>query len=186
MRLMAGQGATPALAQTSPGEGPRLLVIRDAETETLLRTLANPLFRAAGLDANLIRIILIRDDAINSFVSTGNRMFIHTGPIEWADSALVLAGVIAHETGHVAHGDLAKLPEAMRAAMLQRDPALPGGAIAELQIAVTTEPADALSWPQLGIEGPARRHPAGELCHWPRKPCSAMILKWQKVSPAVP
>ena len=57
-------------------------VIRDAETETMLRNFATPLFRAAGLHPNLVRIIVIRDDAINSFVSTGNRMFIASGLIE--------------------------------------------------------------------------------------------------------
>jgi predicted Zn-dependent protease len=45
-------------------------------TKTLLRTFATPLFRAAGLDPNLVRCIVIRDDAINSFASTGNRPFV--------------------------------------------------------------------------------------------------------------
>jgi predicted Zn-dependent protease len=110
--------------------GPRLVVIRDAETETLLRNFATPLFRAAGLDPNLVRIIVIRDDAINSFVSTGNRMFIHTGLIEKAASASQLVGVIAHETGHIYGGHLAKLPVEMRQAMLQSVAALLIGAAA--------------------------------------------------------
>jgi len=42
-----------------------------AETETLLRTNANPLFHAAEVQPNLVR-----DDAIDSFAGTGNRMFI--------------------------------------------------------------------------------------------------------------
>ncbi len=121
--------APPAVANVGQA-GPRLVVIRDAETETLLRTFATPLFRAAGLDPNLVRIIVIRDDAINSFVSTGNRMFIHTGLIERVDSASELIGVIAHETGHVYGGHLAKLPEQMRAAMLESIAALLIGAAA--------------------------------------------------------
>lgn len=69
----------PAAVQSPPNSGgPHLVVIRDAETGTLLRTYANPSFRAAGVEPNLVRIILIRDAAINSFVSTGNRMFIRT------------------------------------------------------------------------------------------------------------
>jgi hypothetical protein len=36
--------------------GAQPVVIRDAETETLLRTFATPLLRAAGLDPNLVRI----------------------------------------------------------------------------------------------------------------------------------
>jgi predicted Zn-dependent protease len=113
----------PALADIGSSGG-RLIVIRDAETETLLRNFATPLFRAAGLDPNLVRIIVIRDDAINSFVTTGNRMFIHTGLIEKVESASALVGVMAHETGHVYGGHLAKLPELMRQAMLESAAAL--------------------------------------------------------------
>jgi len=110
---------TAASAAAQPYSGPRITVIRDAETETLLRTFANPLFRAAGVDPNLVRIIVIRDNAINSFVSTGNLMFVNTGLITKADSASEMVGVIAHETGHIAGGHLARLPEAMRAAMIE-------------------------------------------------------------------
>ena len=114
--LLAGPAA-PALAQSSGGM--QFFVVRDAETESLLRNFANPLFRAAGVDPNLVRIILLQDDAINSFVSTGNRMFINTGLIIKAGSASELVGVIAHETGHIRGGHLARLPEAMQAAMLE-------------------------------------------------------------------
>jgi predicted Zn-dependent protease len=76
-------------ACTQPSARQSWIVVRDAETETLLRTIANPLFRAAGVDPGMVRIILLRDDAINSFVSTGNRMFINTGLIACAN---LLAG----------------------------------------------------------------------------------------------
>jgi hypothetical protein len=36
-----------------------LPAIGDGPTETLLRTCANPLFRAAGLDVNLDRIVML-------------------------------------------------------------------------------------------------------------------------------
>jgi predicted Zn-dependent protease len=123
-------GAPPASANLGSASGAPLVVIRDAETETLLRNFATPLFRAAGLEPNLVRIIVIRDDAINSFVSTGNRMFIHTGLIEKVASADGLIGVIAHETGHVYGGHLAKLPEIMRQAMIESVAALLIGAAA--------------------------------------------------------
>lgn len=96
-----------------------MVVIRDAEAETLLRTYADPLFRAGGIDPSLVHIILIREAAINSFVTTGNRMFINTGLIEQADSALELIGVMAHETGHVIGGHLSRMPEAMERAMYE-------------------------------------------------------------------
>lgn len=106
------------------------VLIRDAETETLLRTFASPLFRAAGLSPGLVRILVISDEAINSFVTTGNRMFIHTGLIQKAPSALALVGVIAHETGHIYGGHLARLPAEMRAALFESLAALLIGAAA--------------------------------------------------------
>jgi len=85
----------------------------------LLRTFANPLFRASGVDPASVRTILIRDDALNAFVSTGNRLFVNTGIIAKADSALELIGVLAHEAGHIRGGHLARLPEMMREAMIK-------------------------------------------------------------------
>jgi hypothetical protein len=63
--------AWPAMAQEKAPE--RITAIRDAETEALLRKFADPLFRAANLDSRLVRIILVRERAINGFVSSGNR-----------------------------------------------------------------------------------------------------------------
>jgi len=102
--------AAPAMAQ-------RLVVIRDAETEAMLRAVSAPLFRAAGLDRSLVRLIILQDRAINAFVTTGNRMVIHTGLITTADSVGELAGVLAHETGHVSGAHIARLPEEYEKAM---------------------------------------------------------------------
>jgi predicted Zn-dependent protease len=105
--------------------------VRDAETEHLVRRLAHPLFRTAGIDPALVRITLIQDRAINAFVSTGNRLFLHTGLIQSASGAGELAGVLAHETGHIAGGHLGRLPDEMRAALLRSVAAmLLGGAAA--------------------------------------------------------
>ncbi len=60
-------------ATVAQGGSAKPAVIRAAETETLLRTCANPLFRAAGLGVNLVRNIHLSDAAIDSFVNTGNR-----------------------------------------------------------------------------------------------------------------
>ncbi|MBV9251445.1 MAG: M48 family metalloprotease, partial [Acetobacteraceae bacterium] len=95
------------------------MLIRDAETETLLHKFADPLFRAAGLNSGLVRISLIRDRAINAFVSTGNRMFLNTGLIQQSGSAIEVIGTMAHETGHVQHGDITRMPEAEHDMLLQ-------------------------------------------------------------------
>lgn len=109
----------------------RIVTIRDAETEELVRRLSHPLFRTAGVDPRLVRMTLIQNRAINAFVSTGNRLFVHTGLIQQSSSASELVGVLAHETGHIAGGHLARLPEEMRNAMLRSIGAmLLGGAAA--------------------------------------------------------
>jgi predicted Zn-dependent protease len=109
----------PVAAAAESDQGPRISLIRDAEIETLLLNFATPLFRAAGLDSSLLRIQLVRDGAINAFVTSGNRMYIYTGLLQQADTASEVIGVMAHETGHVMHNDPSKLPEQMREAMLK-------------------------------------------------------------------
>lgn len=106
-------------AATAQAVPQRIITIRDAETEHLIRRFSTPLFRTAGVDPALARVTLIQNRAINAFVSTGNRLFIHTGLIQSAGSAGELIGVLAHETGHIAGGHLARLPEEIRAAMLR-------------------------------------------------------------------
>ncbi len=116
VRLIALLLALLFLAGRAEAAG--LLIIRDAETETLLRTYAIPLYRAAGLPDRLVRIFLVEDPAINAFVAPGNRMFLNTGLILRARDALEVIGVMAHETGHVADGHLDFAPEDRRAALL--------------------------------------------------------------------
>jgi len=112
---VAAASAPPAAAQGTP----RFSIIRDAETESVLRTYATPLFQAAGLDPNLVRIILVNARGINAFVTPGNELFLHTDLILRAEDVTELMGVLAHETGHIAGGHLARLPEEMRRAMLE-------------------------------------------------------------------
>ena len=109
----------PLACASAQAPATTVVVIRDAETETLLRNFANPLFRASGIEPGSVRIILIRDDALNAFVSTGNRLFINTGIIASADSALEVIGMLAHEAGHIRGGHITKLPEMMREAMIK-------------------------------------------------------------------
>lgn len=99
--------------------GPRVVLIRDAEAEALLLIFASPLFRAAGLNASQLRVQLVKDGALNAFVTSGNRMYVHTGLLQRAGSAAEVIGVLAHETGHLRNGDPTKLPEQMREAMLK-------------------------------------------------------------------
>jgi predicted Zn-dependent protease len=83
-------------------------LIRDAEIENTIRTFVTPLFNAAGLDPDAVKVYIIDENALNSFVTGGQNIFITTGLLMRADSAGQVIGVIAHETGHIEHGDLAR------------------------------------------------------------------------------
>jgi len=125
--------STPAWAQgrgPDRDQGPRISLIRDAETESLLLAFTRPLFQSAGLDANQLRILIVKDGALNAFVTSGNRLFVNTGLLQRADSAAEVVGVLAHETGHLRNGDPAKLPDQLREAMLKSVAAMLIGAAA--------------------------------------------------------
>lgn len=91
-------------------------LIRDAEVENTIRAYATPLLGAAGLNARDVRIFIIRDDSLNAFVAGGMNLFFHTGLLIESKNANQLIGVIAHETGHIARGDLANLAGRLRQA----------------------------------------------------------------------
>jgi predicted Zn-dependent protease len=111
-----------ALALAAPVTSPlaqqtqRRSFIRDAEVENTIRAYATPLFQAAGLDPEAVRIHLMVDPSLNAFVAGGQNMFFHTGLLIRAENANQLIGVIAHETGHISGGHLVKLNDAMASA----------------------------------------------------------------------
>jgi predicted Zn-dependent protease len=89
--------------------GPSLPLIRDAEIEGLLRLYSKPIFKAAGLNPSAVRVYIINNDKINAFVAGGQRLFIHTGLLTRAKTPNEVIGVLAHETGHIAGGHLARM-----------------------------------------------------------------------------
>lgn len=90
-------------------------LLRDAEIEQWLDDYARPIYKAAGLPADQIQILLVGDQTPNAFAS-GLTMGINTGLITAADTPDQIEGVIAHETGHMAGGHTARTDEAMAAA----------------------------------------------------------------------
>ena len=79
-------------------------ILRDAETEALLRDMSAPIIAAAGLDPKNVDIVLIGDSSINAFVAGGQAVYLNTGLIGEATSANEVQGVIAHELGHITGG----------------------------------------------------------------------------------
>lgn len=89
-------------------------LIRDAEIEATLRSYSDPLFKVAGLKASAIHLYIVQDSSLNAFVAGGSNLFIHTGLIMASPTPDMLLGVIAHETGHIAGGHLAKGSEKLK------------------------------------------------------------------------
>ncbi len=85
-----------------------IALIRDAESEALIREIARPIFLQAGLVPENIHMYLINSRVLNAFVAGGQNMFLHTGLITWSEDPYVVAGVIAHEAGHIAGGHLVR------------------------------------------------------------------------------
>lgn len=104
---------TPFRAVTAQ-QGQRLNLIRDAEIENTIRTMVLPIWKAAGLDPNAVEIMIVQDGSLNAFVAGGQRIFINTGLIMRTERPNQLVGVMAHETGHIAGGHLARMQEELR------------------------------------------------------------------------
>ncbi|MBV8406426.1 MAG: M48 family metallopeptidase [Alphaproteobacteria bacterium] len=98
----------------SAQQGQRLNLIRDAEIENGIRTMVVPIWKAAGLDPNAVEIMIVQDNTLNAFVAGGQRIFINTGLIMRTETPNQLIGVLAHESGHIAGGHLARMQEELR------------------------------------------------------------------------
>ena len=99
---------------SAAAQGRDISFIRDAEIENTIRAYATPIFTAANLDANAVRIHLVADGANNAFVAGGQQLFIHTGLLTRATRPGQVIGVIAHEAGHITGGHLARLQDELR------------------------------------------------------------------------
>ncbi|WP_319414058.1 M48 family metalloprotease [uncultured Cohaesibacter sp.] len=113
--LLALQPVLLSVSSAS-AQGTSIKLIRDAETEELIRDYTRPIFKAAGLKPGNIRIHLVKDNSFNAFVVDSKRMFINTGTIIEADTPNEIIGVLAHETGHIVGGHMIRLREAMKRA----------------------------------------------------------------------
>src|ERR1700674_5546590 len=106
---------TPVPAHAQAG-APKINVIRDAETEELLRDYTRPILKAAGLAKQNIEVVIINDRAFNAFVADGHRIFINLGALYESTTPNQIIGVLAHESGHIAGGHLARMREQLATA----------------------------------------------------------------------
>lgn len=110
----AGAWLAAALLALSPmatraQERRGLSIVRDVETEQLLREYALPVLKAAGINAGATKIVLVNDRSFNAFVANGRKIFINVGALMDAETPNEIIGILAHESGHIAGGHLARL-----------------------------------------------------------------------------
>jgi predicted Zn-dependent protease len=117
LTMAVALAAAPMAAVAQENKGPP--VLRDTETEQLLREYTRPILRAAGLEKQNIQMVIINQSVFNAFVADGRRIFVNYGAILQSETPNQIIGVMAHETGHLAGGHLAKMREQMAAAQTQ-------------------------------------------------------------------
>jgi predicted Zn-dependent protease len=105
--------ATTAIAQADG----QISIVRDTEIEAILHQESDPIFVAAGLEPKHVEIHLIGDKELNAFSTAGLNVYLTTGLILEAKTPNQLIGVVAHETGHIAGGHVARSGAATKAAL---------------------------------------------------------------------
>lgn len=118
-QILAALLLVAAIFVPSPARAQSMKLIRDAEIEADIRAMASPVWQAAGINPDDVRIVLIEDRRLNAFVAGGMNIFIHTGLIQATEDPLELIGVIAHETGHIAGGHLVRTKRAVENASIE-------------------------------------------------------------------
>jgi predicted Zn-dependent protease len=121
MRLVAVATAIALIGASLPAraqsKGPP--IVRDAEIEQLLKEYTQPLLRSAGLAKQNVQVVIINERSFNAFVADGRRIFVNGGALMDSETPNQIIGVLAHETGHIAGGHLARMREAIAAATTQ-------------------------------------------------------------------
>lgn len=119
---LAGAGFALAVAFSAtvePLAARGLTIVRDVEIEEHVRAIADPLLAAAGLSPREVDVYLVKDERLNAFVAGGQNLFLHTGLVARAATPEQLAGVVAHEVGHIAGGHLSRQVAARERALGQ-------------------------------------------------------------------
>ena len=117
LRRLCRRAALACLcALLAAGQAAAMGGIRDAEIENLLRSWADPVFAAAGLQPEAVQIHIVNDRRLNAFVANGQQIHLFAGIIERLQTPEMIIGIIAHETGHLAGGHLPRTADALQRA----------------------------------------------------------------------
>lgn len=92
------------------------IIIRDTEIEEIFKGWLAPLLKAAEIDKDGVKIVIVQSPQINAFVAGGANIFIYTGLIDRTENPGEIVGVLAHELGHITGGHLVAARTAMQRA----------------------------------------------------------------------
>jgi predicted Zn-dependent protease len=85
-----------------------LPLVRDVVVARYLSDMGARILHAAGPQPFQYRFYVVADPEINAFAAPAGYVYVHTGTILKARSEDELAGVLAHEIGHVVHRHIAE------------------------------------------------------------------------------
>ena len=80
---------------------------------------AAPLFAAADLPMEDVRVHIVASSELNAFVAGGQNIFFNTGLLLASESSGEIIGVLAHEIGHILGGHLSRTRDAVESASMQ-------------------------------------------------------------------
>jgi beta-barrel assembly-enhancing protease len=116
-----GSGANTILTRADERQIGRLMLrnlreenalLDDVETSEYLQSLGSRIGAAAQDGEQQITMFVVRDPMIQAFATPGGFIGVYTGLIMLTNSESELAGVVAHETGHVMQRHIARAVEA--------------------------------------------------------------------------
>ena len=102
---------TAARAQDAPA----MRIVRDTEIEAILHQEMDPVFAAAGINPKLVKLYMVQDNEPNAATGAGFNMVVTSDLILETKTPNQLIGVLAHETGHMAGGHVARSGDMMHA-----------------------------------------------------------------------
>ena len=155
---VAAAGGGPALRSRRCAQEQAAAACRSSATprsSSCCATIRSRSCKAAGLAQQNVRVVIINDRTFNAFVVDGHRIFINAGALMEAKTPNEVIGVLAHETGHIAGGHLARLREQLAKAQTQSIIAMllgVGAMVAAGASAAMPMSAPAITAPQMGIQ----------------------------------
>jgi predicted Zn-dependent protease len=106
-----------------------LVFVHDPVVRRYVNEMGNEFVHAAGPQPFDYRFYVVDDDEINAFAGPAGHIYVHTETILKARNASELAGVIAHEVGHVALRHIASNYNRQRNTKIGRDILVAGASI---------------------------------------------------------